>query len=85
MARYLRKPTEVDAEQFTEEWNPPRGVLVAHLGSGHFEHYVVTAQDRHVKVDVGEWIVREPTASGCFYPVADAEFRLLYEPIGDKL
>lgn len=83
MARFMRKPSEIDAEQFTDENNPPRGVLqtTTHYTDPH--HYVVTAQDRHVRVNVGEWIVREPFASGCFYPVNDYEFRRLYEPINE--
>ena len=83
MPRYMRKPTEVDAEQFTDLRNPPRGVHEGeHDGKlGRRYHYVVTAQDRLVRVDVGEWVVREPSASGCFYPVADKEFRELYEEI----
>ena len=80
MARFMRKPTEVDAEWFTDDRNPPRGVLrTTTFDPPYF--YVVTAQDRHVRVEVGEWIVREPSASGCFYPVRDEEFRQLYEPI----
>ena len=80
MPRYMRKPTEVDAEQFTDATSPPRGVLTGY-GQGHVRYfYVVTAQDRHVYVSPGEWIIREPSASGCFYPVADKEFRDAYEP-----
>lgn len=81
MPRYMRKPSEVDAEQFTDLHCPPRGVHEGQEG-GSLYHYVVTAQDRLVRVGVGEWIVREPSASGCFYPVCDAEFRRLYEPVG---
>lgn len=81
MGRYMRKPSEVDAERWVDPRNPPRGVLEGRDDKGRPWHYVVTAQDRAVKVDVGEWIVREPSASGCFYPVRDDEFLRLYEPI----
>lgn len=81
MPRFMRKPTEVDAEQFTDYDEPPRGVLIGSDAPGERFHYVVTAQDRLVRVDVGEWIVRERSASGCFYPVRDEEFRALYEAI----
>ena len=75
MATYRRKPTTVDAEQFTDIENPPRGV---ELSSGM--HVVTTLQGMKVGVRLGEWIVREPASPDRYYPIADAEFRRIYEP-----
>jgi len=44
-------------------------------------HQVVTLQGMKVGVRVGEWIVREPSNPERFYPIADDEFRKIYEPI----
>lgn len=77
MAIYRRKPTDVDAEQFTAVSNPPRGVR----WSAASEMYVVTTlQGMDVGVRIGEWIVREPSREDRYYPIADAEFRRIYEP-----
>jgi hypothetical protein len=53
---YRRKPTTVDAEQFIDAANPPRGVTLGHLSG---MHEVVTLQGMTVGVRIGEWIVRE--------------------------
>lgn len=78
MAIYMRKPTSVDAEQFTDIDNPPRGVTLSHLSG---MHEVVTLQGMKVGVRIGEWIVREPSCDDRYYPIADAEFRRIYEPV----
>ena len=76
MALYRRKPTTVDAEQFTDAANPPRGVAFGHLSG---MHEVVTLQGMKVGVRLGEWIVRENSNPERYYPIADAEFRRIYE------
>lgn len=76
MAIYRRKPTTVDAEQFTDATNPPRGVSP----HAYLDFSVTTLQGMNVGVRVGEWIVREPSNPERFYPIADAEFRKIYEP-----
>ena len=80
MAIYRRKPTMVDAEQFTDVARPPRGVTFGHLSG---MHEVVTLQGMKVGVRLGEWIVREPSNPDRFYPIADAEFHRIYEPTSD--
>jgi len=77
MAIYRRKPTTVDAEQFTDESNPPRGV---HRGIAFDGFVVTTTQGRVVPVGVGEWVVAESDGEH-FYPIADVEFRRIYEPV----
>lgn len=76
MALYTRKPTTVDAEQFTDPRNPPRGVSP----HAYLDFAVTTLQGVKVGVRVGEWIVREAANPERFYPIADDEFRRIYEP-----
>jgi len=78
MPMFRRKPTTVDAEQFTDIANPPRGVTFCHLSG---MHEVVTLQGVKVGVLLGEWIVRESTCPERFYPIQDDEFRRIYEPV----
>ena len=81
MAIYRRKPTEVDAEQFTSVSSPPRGVR----WSATSEMYLVTTlQGMEVGVRIGEWIVREPANPERFYPIADVEFQRIYEPTNQQ-
>ena len=82
MPTYRRKPTTVDAEQFTDARQPPRGVTVKWWDSSmtKWRAYVVTMQGAEVPVGVGEWIVKEASGDG-YYPIADAEFRRIYEEI----
>ena len=75
---FRRKPTTVDAEQFTDISSPPRGVTFSHLSG---THEVVTLQGMKVCVRLGEWIVREAANPERFYPIADDEFRRVYEPV----
>jgi len=77
--KYRRKPTVIEAEQFTAE-HTPQGVNWASVGRFH---YVVTIQEIKVPVSPGEWIVKE--ADGIhYYPIADEEFRRIYEPVGES-
>jgi hypothetical protein len=76
MPFFKRLPTVVDAEQFTDVDNPPRGVQ----SSLYVGHYVETIQHRTVSVDVGEWIIQEADGQH-YYPIADDEFKRLYAPV----
>lgn len=42
--------------------------------------YVTTMQGQHVLIHVGEWVVTESDGKH-HYPIADAEFRRIYEPM----
>jgi len=72
MAKYRRKATYCDAEQFTGE--PMRGVM---FESGMA--WVTTIQGQRVKIFPGEWVVAESDGKH-FYPVANSVFQTLYEP-----
>lgn len=77
MPHYRRKPTVIDAVQFTDATAPPRGVMFHHIFAKHF---VTTIQGQDVFVSPGEWIVVEADGEH-HYPIADATFRELYDPI----
>jgi hypothetical protein len=81
MGIYRRKPTTVDAEQFTDPRNPPRGVTVKWWSASmnEWRAFVVTMQGVEVSVKVGEWIVAEPDGEH-FYPIAAEQFAKVYEP-----
>ena len=78
MPMFRRKPTTVDAEQFTDITKPPRGVLWSEP-SGMY--VVITLQGMRVGVRLGEWIVKENGWPDRYYPVADSVFRETYESI----
>lgn len=78
MPLYQRKPTTVEARQFRGQ--PMSGVeRVNNAGTDHATGYVTTMQGQHVLIQVGEWVVAEPDGVH-HYPIADAEFRRIYEP-----
>lgn len=74
MPIFRSKPKTIDAEQFRDPTNPPRGVQEDDPG----KFYVTTMQGVNVPVKVGEWIVLERDGKHC-YPIADGEFQKLYE------
>ncbi len=74
MPKFRNKPKVIDAEQFTSEAIPPRGVRP--FGAGFFA--VTTMQGQNVLVQLGEWIVAESDGKH-YYPIADGEFQRLYE------
>lgn len=83
MPMYRKKPKTVDAVQFTDEANPPRGVRIGVLDGDldvlpHNCFYVETIQGQRVVVQVGEWIIDEGDAVH-FYPCADSVFRKDHE------
>jgi len=80
MALFKRKPTTVDAEQFEDYTRPCRGVRTNNETAPTPTAYVVTMQKRIVPVSVGEWIIAEADGEH-FYPIADAEFKRIYEPV----
>lgn len=88
MPLFRSKPKIIDAVQFTDAANPPRGVLnrPAHPTPVDLFHafFVQTIQGAVVLVHLGEWIVDEGDGKH-FYPIADEVFKgpRGYEPIGD--
>lgn len=82
MGLFRKKPALVDAEQFTDPRNPPRGVTVKWWDSSMtaWRAYVTTIQGQEVPVGLDEWIVSEGDGVH-FYPIADKVFLQTYEPV----
>lgn len=79
MPTFRRKPIvnqEIHATQWFSEMANVAGVKIDDDGNP----YVTTIQGRKVEVSDGEWIVRESDGIH-YYPIADAEFKKLYEEI----
>lgn len=75
MSTFRSKPTTIQAEQYTGDWeNRPKGVYA------NFQHgpYVQTIQGVQVAVKPGEWIVTEPDGIH-HYPVQDEVFQSRWE------
>lgn len=72
MAKFISKPVEIEAEQFTPGHRPP-GVKEEARG-----FFVRTIQG-DVFAKHGDWIIKEPIGPG-FYPCADDVFKAKCEP-----
>lgn len=93
MARFRKKPIEVDAEQ----WFPDKHVPGVHMyqppdavvgGRGHGEQRfkqdpypaVLTIHEEWVRVAPGDWIITEPDGKH-HYPCKPAVFDATYDPV----
>jgi hypothetical protein len=80
MAKFRKKPVEVEAEQ----WFP--GVTIPGVYppvEGELpRHYVRTAHHQVVFLEPGDWVVQEPDGRGA-YPVKPDIFAATYEPVTD--
>jgi len=76
MARFKKRPSIIDAHQFTDELPDPTGVL----RSEDNRPYVITAHDQPVFLEIGDWIVGEPDGRG-YYPIKPDIFANTYEAI----
>lgn len=82
MAKFIKKPVVVEAEQYTGNGESP-GDSITHLcrqnntaGCPDFPH-VHTMTGDSVRVRPGDWIIREPGGVGA-YPCAPQVFELTY-------
>lgn len=82
MPEFRRRPTTVRADQFTDYTRPCSGVQIGQDGRTSPHAYVTTMQGRKVEVSIGEWIIAEADGKH-YYPIADAEFRRIYEPVNN--
>ena len=78
MARYRSKPRVIDAEQFTDADNPPKGVDFDETACIQPAFFVTTIQGERVRVQPGEFIVTESDGVH-YYPIAADEFAKLYD------
>lgn len=87
MARFRKKPVEIEAEQFTgTNALTCKGVCmcpeVTGFADGEAAPHVHTAQaGQVVKLEAGDWIVAEPKAPGRFYPVKPDVMAVTYDLI----
>jgi hypothetical protein len=72
MARYRKRPLEVEAEQFTGL--PIPGVRFDEDGTPH----VVTIQEQWIVIAPGEWVIQESDGVHA-YPCDAREFERIYE------
>lgn len=91
MARYRKKPVEIEARQF------PQGAvgdehyrLATWCGGELSDHFtegprieITTIHGEKAIARPGDWIVPEPQA-GRFYPIKDDIFQATYEAVGDS-
>ncbi len=75
MAKFISKPTEIEAEQFTGPGSHPEVVEYPACSPP----YMVRGKQGHVPVNVGDWIIAEADGSG-FYPCAPDIFERKYAP-----
>lgn len=91
MAKYRKKPVEVEATQFEVDHilgiKPmPSGVVVEREGDPkslegqRVRYYVVTIQHQKVYIQPGEWVITEPDGHH-HYPCADEVFRKSFDPL----
>ena len=86
MARYRKKPIEVEAIQwFAKQWFSNRdiyhaGVWCDHEGSEAGKPYVITIHNQRAYLADGDWIIAEPKA-GFFYLCKPDIFAATYEEV----
>jgi len=81
--KYVKKPTIVEAVQFTHDnkdqvLNSLTGNFIADFEDGQPVLKVVTIHGDTAIVRLGDWIIKEKTP-GFYYPVKDDIFRLIYK------
>lgn len=79
--RYVRRHSEIEAVQWLGGKQHHPGVSEQ---NGMYLLYVFNSQ-AHCVLEVGDWIVTEPTPVGAYYPVKDDIFRKRYEPAEPQL
>lgn len=73
---YRRKRNDpIDAEKFTDENNPPRGVVRSRFSPNNF---IIPTCNGPYEVKIGDWIVSDGNS---FYPIKDHVFRATFEPV----
>lgn len=73
MAKYVSKPVEIEATQWFKDGDHPY-VVKNDLGT----QFAVSGVQGWSNVNSGDWIIKEPFASG-HYPCADDVFKNKYE------
>ena len=82
MAKFRKRPVEIEAEQ----WFPDKTYHGVHWeiragDDGEFLHpYVITVHEQRAYLAPGDWIIPEPKAQR-FYPCKPDIFAATYEPV----
>jgi hypothetical protein len=80
MRKYRSRPTECEAQQ----WFPGiqvEGVKFRKNDDGEDQPYVITAAERVVDIDPGDYVIREPGGLPGFYPCRPEVFERRWEPV----
>lgn len=83
MARYRRKPLEIEAEQFFEDGPRVSGVIypvTLKNGSTLGNAFVITTHKQRVDLENGDWVIQEPDGEH-YYPCKPDIFADRYEPV----
>jgi hypothetical protein len=84
MARYRKKPVEVEAMLFAAPWKPLQEFcgslqLVRASTGNHVIAGLISTLEGDMRADVGDWIIRG--VKGEFYPCKPDIFEATYEPV----
>lgn len=80
MTQYRKKPVVVDAEQFWPDKPLPFGTepVVCFYGTGF---YVETIHNQVVRLEPGDWVLRDPRGLNRAYPCKPDVFAATYERV----
>lgn len=83
MPRFRKKPVLIEAEQFNDFKNPPKGVTAWPDERGFQPRdmtagFVTTIHGQRAHVMLGDWIIPEPDGVH-YYPVKDNIFKKTYD------
>ncbi len=86
LARYRKKPVEVQAGQWKGPWVKLPGVFAesaggdpGSIGGEKVRYYVVTIHGQKAYLSPGDWVITEPNGEN-HYPCQDEIFRASYDP-----
>lgn len=78
-APYLKKPTPVEAIQFTPETSIEVQEWVAGHGYTGTDCLILDTPDGRIRAEYNDWIIKDPY--GRFYPLPETLFLTLYEAV----
>ncbi len=83
MAKYIKKPIEVEPEQYVEYGKLIKGMCNSRscFAAGNNEPHVHTIHNNQiVNLELGDWIMPEPDGQH-FYPIKPDIFKKTYDPV----